>query len=61
MDLKSELIRICGVALTSIDGINVLTAFTVISEVGTDLSHFPDETHFTSWMGFAPRTSAGAR
>jgi len=54
MDLKTELKRICGVDLTSIDGINIMTALTVISEVGTDLSRFPDENHFTSWMGLAP-------
>jgi transposase len=54
MDLKAELKRICGVDLTSIDGINVMTAFTVISEVGTDMSRFEDEDHFASWMGLAP-------
>jgi transposase len=54
MDLKTELKRICGVDLTSIDGINVMTAFTVISEVGTDMSRFEDEDHFASWMGLAP-------
>jgi transposase len=31
-----------------------MTAFTVISEVGVDLSGFKDEDHFTSWMGLAP-------
>jgi transposase len=54
MDMKVELKRICGVDLTSIDGISVMTAFTVISEVGTDMSRFQDEQHFTSWMGLAP-------
>src|ERR1700675_605538 len=54
MDMKEELKRICGVDLTSIDGINVMTAFTIISEVGTDMSRFQDEDHFTSWMGLAP-------
>ncbi len=54
MDLKVERKRICGVDLTTIDGINVMTAFTVISEVGTDMSGFQDENHFTSWMGLAP-------
>jgi transposase len=54
MDLKEELKRICGVDLTSIDGINVMTAFTVISEVGTDMSGFEDEDHFASWMGLVP-------
>src|ERR1700691_5889474 len=54
MDMTEELKRICGVDLTSIDGIHVMTAFTVISEVGTDMSRFKDEDHFTSWMGVAP-------
>src|SRR6266404_9506570 len=58
MDMKQELKRICGVDLTSIDGVNVMTAFTVISEVGVDLSGFKDEDHFTSWMGPRARTSA---
>jgi transposase len=40
--------------LTSIDGVNVITAFTVISEVGTDMSRFENEEHFSSWMGLAP-------
>ena len=53
-DMTEELKRICGVDLTSIDGINVITAFTVISEVGVDMSRFQDENHFTSWMGLAP-------
>jgi hypothetical protein len=54
MELKGELIRICGVDLTSIDGINVMTAFTVISEIGTDMSRFQDEGHLASWMGLSP-------
>src|SRR5580693_983257 len=54
MDMKGELKRICGVDLTSIDGINVMTAFTVLSEVGTDMARFKDEDHFSSWMGLAP-------
>jgi Transposase IS116/IS110/IS902 family len=54
MDMKVELKRICGVDLTSIDGISVMTAFTVISEVGTDMSGFQNEDHFASWMGLAP-------
>jgi len=53
-DMKVELKRICGVDLTSIDGVSVMTAFTVISEIGTDMSRFQDEDHFTSWMGLAP-------
>jgi len=54
IDLKAELKRICGVDLTSIDGIDVITAQTILSEVGTDMSGFPTENHFASWLGLTP-------
>jgi transposase len=54
-DLKEELRRIAGVDLTSIDGIDVMTAQTILAEVGPDLRAFPDEDHFASWLGLAPR------
>ena len=54
IDLKSELKRICGVDLTTIDGIDVVTAQTIVSEVGTDMSGFPTENHFASWLGLTP-------
>jgi transposase len=54
LDLETELKRICGVDLTSIDGIDVMTALTIVSEIGTDMSGFQDEYHFTSWLGLTP-------
>ena len=54
VDLKGELKRICGVDLTSIDGIDVVTAQTIISEIGTDISRFRTESHFASWLGLTP-------
>jgi len=54
IDLKTELKRICGVDLTSIDGIDVITAQTILSEVGADMSGFPTENHFASWLGLTP-------
>lgn len=54
-DLGAELYRISGVDLTRIDGINVLTAQIIISEMGPDLSAFADEDHFASWLELAPR------
>ena len=54
IDLKTELKRICGVDLTSIDGIDVVTAQTIVSEVGVDMSGFPTENHFASWLGLTP-------
>ena len=53
-DLRTELIRISGVDLTKINGIDTITAQTVISECGTDLSAFPTDKHFASWLGLCP-------
>jgi len=53
-DLHAELERVCGVDLTSIDGINVMTAQTIVAELGTDFSHWQDEAHFASWLGLSP-------
>jgi len=55
-DLRSLLFRMCGVDLTRIDGIDVTTALAVISETGTDMSRFPTEKNFTSWLGLCPGT-----
>lgn len=49
--LKAELQRICGADLTSIDGISTISALTILSEIGPDVSGFPDENHFASWLG----------
>jgi transposase len=54
-DLEAELYRVAGVDLTRIDGINVLTAQVILSELGPDLSAFADEDHFASWLELAPR------
>ncbi len=48
-DLREELYR-SGVDLTAIDGINGLTAQTVIAEVGYDMSRFSTEGHFVSFL-----------
>lgn len=55
-DLRTHLFRICGVDLTRINGINVTTALAVIAEVGPDLSRFPTDKHFASWLGLCPGT-----
>jgi transposase len=53
-DLGRELHRISGADLTRIDGIDVSVAQTLISEVGLDMSRWPDEHHFASWLGLCP-------
>ena len=43
-----------GVDLTRIDGIDVMTAATGISEAGWDMSHWRTEDHFVSWLRLCP-------
>jgi len=54
-DLATELQRTMGVDLTRIDGIEVMTAQVIFSEIGPDFSAFPDENHFASWLTLAPQ------
>jgi transposase len=54
MDLKAYLQGICGVDLTTIEGIDVMTAMWVVSEIGADVSAFKTEDHFASWLGLTP-------
>jgi transposase len=53
-DLSSELQRVTGVDLTRIDGIDVMVAQTLLSEVGLDMSRWITESHFASWLGLCP-------
>jgi transposase len=55
------LARLHGVDLCAVPGINVLTAQTLWSELGGDLSAFPTGKHFASWLGVCPdnRISGG--
>lgn len=55
-DLRMRLYQMCGVDLTRIDGIDVGTAMTVLSEVGVDMSKFPTVKHFAAWLGLCPGT-----
>jgi transposase len=43
-----------GVDLTVVEGIEASTAAVVLSEIGTDMSRWPSEKHFGSWLGLAP-------
>jgi transposase len=53
-DLSTELQRISGADLTRIDGIDVMVAQTVISEVGLDMGRWKTAAHFASWLGLSP-------
>lgn len=53
-DLRKELTRFAGVDVCQIEGIDALTAQTLISECGIDMTPFPSTKHFTSWLGICP-------
>jgi transposase len=53
-DLRQQLFRITGTDLTQIDGIDVMTAATILSEAGSDMIKWKDEHHFVSWLRLSP-------
>lgn len=54
-DLDAELNRICGVDLRTIDGIDVMTILTWVSEIGVDMTPWRSEDHLVSWLKLSPR------
>jgi transposase len=53
-DLTSELHRICGVDLTQVIGLNVLSVLIILSEIGVDMSRWRSAKAFSSWLGLNP-------
>jgi transposase len=53
-DLRSELYRVVGVDLTNVPGISVMTAQTILSEIGPTVARFPNASAFASWLGLCP-------
>jgi len=53
-DLRSRLYRVFGVDLTAVPGISVLTAHTILSEIGPDISKIRSASAFASWLGLCP-------
>jgi transposase len=62
-DGAMEAYRMSGVDLTKITGIKGHTAMKILSEIGTDVAHWPTAGHFASWLTLAPRNriSGGKR
>ncbi|MFH2000438.1 MAG: IS110 family transposase [Planctomycetota bacterium] len=60
-EIRPLLHQITGVDLTRIEGINEYSGLMILSEIGTDVSKFPTEKHFTSYLGLSPdhRISGG--
>jgi transposase len=53
-DLRTPLYQLTGVDLAQIDGIGPYNALRLLSEIGTDMTRWPTEKHFTSWLTLAP-------
>jgi len=61
--LKSHLQAICGVDLTAVPGMEVLSVQALCSEIGLDMSRWKSDKHFCSWLRLCPgnRISGGKR
>src|SRR5262249_45667920 len=54
-DIRGPLHRLTGGAdLSQIDSIGPQAALHLIGEIGTDMTRWPTEKHFTSWLALAP-------
>jgi transposase len=53
-DLRAELERLCGVDLTQVIGLNVLSVLIILSEIGLDMSRWRHAKAFSSWLGLCP-------
>jgi len=54
-DVRTPLHQLTGVDLSQLDGIGPYNALRLLSEVGTDMTRWPTDKHFTSWMTLAPQ------
>jgi transposase len=53
-DLRPPLHQLTGVDLSQLDGIGPYNALRLLSEIGTEMTRWPTEKHFTSWLTLAP-------
>lgn len=53
-NVRPLLYQLTGMDLTQIHGIGPSVALAMIAECGTDLSRWPTEKHFTSWLTLSP-------
>jgi hypothetical protein len=60
-DIRPLLAQCAGVDLTAIEGIDSTVALVLLAEVGIDVSTFPTEKHFGSWLNLAPRAKGSGK
>jgi transposase len=54
-DVRAALYYVVGIDLTEIEGMGPMTALTIISEIGPEVSKFATVKHFCSWLGLCPQ------
>jgi hypothetical protein len=61
-DLREILVQICGAKdLTTLPAHSEYSVLQLIGEVGTDLTKWRTEKHFTSWLGLAPGSAQSGK
>jgi transposase len=53
-EIRTPLQQLTGVDLTQIDALGPYSALRLLGEIGPDMSRWPTEKHFTSWLTLAP-------
>ncbi len=56
-DVRTHLYKLTGVDLFQVKGLSAETLLTIYSEVGGDMSRWPSEKHFASWLCLCPGTN----
>lgn len=53
-DARPMLQQLAGVDLSAVHGLETATVLTILSETGTDMSHWPSGKHWAAWLTLAP-------
>jgi transposase len=53
-DARALIFEMAGVDLTAIDGLEASSVLTILSETGTDMTPWPSEAQFASWLALCP-------
>jgi transposase len=60
-EVREALFGVLGVDLSQIHGFSAYTALKLVGECGMDMSRWPTEKHFTSWLTLAPGQISGGK
>lgn len=55
-DLHQMMVKLYGVNISSVSGLNDYTLLRLLGETGVDMSRFPTVKNFTSWCGLTPKS-----